>query len=116
VNEKDVQDQIFEWLIHNRALVIRINSGAKVEQETATTARRFIRFATWQAIGFVKRWAGVSDILACFEGRFVAIECKAPGKIDNVSIHQRDFLDAVTMAGGLAIVADSLDIVMEALR
>ena len=116
MNEKAVQDQIFEWLIYSGCLAIRINSGATSQKATETTARRFIRFATWQAIGYLKRAAGVSDILACVDGRFVAIECKAPGKLDNLSDHQRDFLAAVTIAGGLVIVADSLEIVMEALE
>ena len=116
MNEKAVQDQIFEWLVYSGCLAIRINSGATAQAVTETTARRFIRFATWQAIGYLKRAAGVSDILACVDGRFVAIECKAPGKSGNLTRHQFDFHLAVEAAGGLAIVADCLEDVMEALE
>lgn len=108
--EKAIQDQIYQWLVYNQALVIRVNSGAAVS-DGPNQARRFIRFATWQVLGAVAASAGVSDILCCYRGRFVAIECKAPGKTGNVSELQAAFLAAVEAAGGVAIVADSLETV-----
>jgi penicillin-binding protein-related factor A (putative recombinase) len=50
---------------------------------------------------------GVSDIIGCYMGRMLAIEIKAPN--GKVSEHQREFLDRVNAAGGLAFVARSVD-------
>lgn len=41
------------------------------------------------------------------KGRFIAVECKAPGKIENTTIFQRDFLKRLKDKGAFAIVADS---------
>lgn len=58
--------------------------------------------------------AGVSDILACIKGRFVAIEVKRPGK--KPSDLQERFLDAVNTIGGLAFWADNLQDVKDKLK
>ena len=58
--------------------------------------------------------AGVSDILACIKGRFVAIEVKRPGK--KPSDLQERFLDAVNTIGGFAFWADSLQEVKDKLK
>lgn len=57
---------------------------------------------------------GSSDILACIKGRFVGIEAKV-GR-DAVRANQRKFGTALTAAGGLYIVARSIDDVRDALR
>jgi hypothetical protein len=46
--------------------------------------------------------SGVSDIVVCFDGRFIAIECKA-GK-NKLSELQKMFQEKVAAAGGLALV------------
>ena len=51
--------------------------------------------------------AGVSDILACIRGRFVAIEVKKPG--NKPSALQENFIKAVNTVGGLGFWADSLE-------
>ena len=51
--------------------------------------------------------AGVSDIIACIKGRFVAIEVKRPGK--KPTQLQENFIKAVNTVGGLGFWADSLD-------
>lgn len=58
--------------------------------------------------------AGVSDILACIKGRFVAIEVKRPGK--KPSDLQERFLDAVNTIGGFAFWADNLQDVKDKLK
>ena len=45
---------------------------------------------------------GVSDIVACYKGLYVAIECKA-GK-NKLSELQKVFLESVAAAGGLALM------------
>lgn len=58
--------------------------------------------------------AGVSDILACIKGRFVAIEVKRPGK--KPTGLQKQFIDAINLIGGIAFWADNLDDVKEKLK
>ena len=50
--------------------------------------------------------AGTPDILACINGRFVAIEVKRPGGI--VSALQMANIKLIQQAGGVAFVAESL--------
>jgi hypothetical protein len=56
--------------------------------------------------------AGVADILGCIDGRFVAIECKAPGKYKTAELGlspvQRLFRDKVLVAGGVFICTDDV--------
>jgi len=49
--------------------------------------------------------AGVPDVLACIEGRFVAIEVKKPETKSNVSKLQEYNLERVIEAGGISLVA-----------
>ncbi len=113
--ERRMQNRIFSYLVELGALVLRINSGAMVSHPPGQP-RRFVRFVTWRIIGTVLASAGVSDLVACIGGRFVAIEVKAPGELDNVTPAQHSFLTAVRKAGGLAIVADDLEIVIDRLE
>lgn len=46
--------------------------------------------------------SGVSDIIVCHKGNYIAIECKA-GKAKPTALQQL-FLDRVCAAGGLALV------------
>ena len=52
--------------------------------------------------------SGVPDILCCWDGRFLAIEVKAPGKRSNTSDIQKRQLAGITAAGGTAIVVDDV--------
>lgn len=47
------------------------------------------------------------DILACVNGRFVAIEVKQPG--GKATVRQKLIIDQIRAAGGTAILADSAD-------
>jgi hypothetical protein len=58
--------------------------------------------------------AGSSDILACIRGRFVGIEAKV-GR-DTQRKNQSDFAAAVRQAGGVYILARSVDDVRNTLR
>lgn len=50
---------------------------------------------------------GLPDIFACVNGRFVAIETKAFGKV--ASEHQQIHLDNIKKANGIAFVADTAE-------
>lgn len=51
---------------------------------------------------------GVPDLLCCANGRFVALEIKAPGKRGNTSPLQKMQIEAINQAGGLALVVDDV--------
>lgn len=58
--------------------------------------------------------SGVPDIVACLNGRFIGIECKANG--NKPTALQTKNLNAITKAGGMAYVVDENTIkVFEAL-
>lgn len=59
--------------------------------------------------------SGTPDILACVNSRFVAIEVKRP-KGGVVSELQKSKLRKIKMAGGVAIVARSVEDVQEVLK
>lgn len=96
VVEKDIQDSILEYLAYKRILAWRNNTGAARFPGANGGKDRFIRFSR----------PGASDIFAIRHGQFIAIEVKKPGGI--LSDKQREFLDEVKEAGGIAIVAFSL--------
>lgn len=57
---------------------------------------------------------GSSDVLACIKGRFVGIEAKVGA--DRQSQKQKDFATALRQAGGVYILARSVDDVTNTLR
>jgi Holliday junction resolvase len=58
--------------------------------------------------------AGVPDIIACINGKFVAIEVKRPGQKPKPI--QEVFLNTINKCGGIAFWADNLNIVKEKIR
>ena len=58
--------------------------------------------------------SGVSDIIACIKGKFVAIEVKRPS--NKPTDLQYNFIDAVNSIGGIAFWADNLETVKEKLK
>lgn len=52
--------------------------------------------------------SGVADIIVCWDGRFVAIECKAGNK-KPTALQKRE-LDRVVAAGGIAMVINENDL------
>ena len=50
--------------------------------------------------------AGVSDIIACVKGKFIAIEVKKPG--NKPTPLQTNFINAINEIGGIAFWADNL--------
>ena len=85
-SEKQVQSEIIAYLESLNAYVVKVVRANK---------------------------AGVSDILACLNGRFIAIEVKATGKKKGVTELQKIHLEMVHASGGIAFVADDVWDVME---
>jgi Holliday junction resolvase len=49
---------------------------------------------------------GVPDIIACWRGKFLAIETKAPGRKHTVTANQKMQLEKIAASGGIAVVVD----------
>lgn len=50
---------------------------------------------------------GIPDFIVCYRGRFVGIECKAPGKERTVTVNQQRQLERIHAAQGcVAVVTD----------
>lgn len=88
--EQDIQTKIMDYISSIGGLPIKFNN-----------------------IGIYAK-AGVSDILACIKGRFVAIEVKKPG--NTPSKLQEKFINDVNSIGGFAFWADNLNDVKEKLK
>ena len=53
--------------------------------------------------------SGVPDFLCCWDGQFLAIETKAPGKRSNTTTLQNIQIAGINKAGGIAVVIDDAD-------
>lgn len=58
---------------------------------------------------------GIPDIIGCWNGWFVGIETKAPGKMKNVTPNQKMRLNEIEAAGGLALVIDNVEVLIQIL-
>jgi Holliday junction resolvase len=84
MNEQDIQRKITKWLEKEGAYVVKVIQANR---------------------------AGVADILCCWKGQFVAIEVKTPR--GRVAPLQEYHASLVVKAGGVSMVARSLDDVRE---
>lgn len=66
------------------------------------------------ANGFGK--VGIPDIICCYEGKFLAIEAKAPGKRHNTTPNQDARIDEIRAAKGWALVVDDVQQLKEFLE
>ena len=68
-------------------------------------ARGIFHWKSWQ--GPMSQPRGVADIIGCYQGRFLAIEVKRPGR--KATPEQARFLSEVCKAEGIAFVAHSVE-------
>ena len=52
--------------------------------------------------------AGIPDFICCWNGRFLAIETKAPGKARNTTTMQDREIQLIRATGGAALVIDDV--------
>lgn len=52
--------------------------------------------------------AGIPDIICCYNGRFIAIECKA-GKGKTTALQDKE-LAAIRTAGGMTVIVNELNL------
>jgi len=79
--EKDIVNAIKKMLITNGAWVVKTHGSIHT--------------------------AGLPDLLACYQGQFIALEVKRPETRHTVTARQQAFLDAIEAAGGVAGVVTS---------
>ena len=99
MRESELQSQILEYLEYRGILRTKINAG------NVFLGNRRIRLAE-------SGWADIIGMLP--GGRFLAIETKAP--LGRIRPSQLLFLGRVRTDGGLAIIAESVKDVEEALK
>ena len=95
MTEHQTQSAILDMIRLRGGVATRVNSGSAVFKRDGVT--NVIRGAE----------KGTSDILACYKGRYLAIEVKY-GK-GTVTLDQLVFLESVRSAGGITCVAYSVD-------
>lgn len=86
------------------------SDDVKYKQESTITKKVKDYLETQPDVHFYKAsdryHKGISDIIACVRGRFVAIELKKDGGV--TSPHQSLFIKQVEMAGGIGGVCDTV--------
>ena len=104
VKEIYLQRAIVEVLNYSGCVVWRTNSG---RMAGSYTNKRGITKTRMVTLGI----AGTSDIIGYLKGdaTFIAIEVKIPGREKYVTDLQKQFLDNVNDAGGIAGVATSVE-------
>ncbi len=96
--------------------MIAMEDGPMTESEIKSAIVKTLRQAgalpvvIWQ--GPMSR-KGISDLLVCFDGRFIAIEVKRPG--GRATHEQTQFIEEVEQAGGIGFIADNVGEVVERL-
>lgn len=104
--ETDLVNAVMQLITLKGGKAIRVNSGVMV-LEDSTGKKRVFKGAE----------KGTSDVIACYRGRFLAIECKI--EHNKPSDEQVRFLDQVAEADGIGMVlwdnTDCLQKVMESL-
>lgn len=63
----------------------------------------------WMPVSNGMGQVGIPDFICCFNGMFIAIETKAPGKLSGVTANQQRVIDEIKSHGGLALVVDNVD-------
>ena len=101
-NEKETQKTILDYLNTIGALAIKIYNGG------IFNPKNHKYFFPYQ------NQYGVSDIIACYKGKFIAIEVKSPGR--KPTEFQLEFLEKVKKSGGIAIWTDNIDDVINVLN
>ena len=102
VSANALTHSILEYLILRGAYAWRNNSGAARVEGNSNQRGRFIRYGK----------KGSGDILGILpNGKFLSVEVKA-GR-DRLRPEQQEFMDDINIRGGVAMVARSLDDVIE---
>lgn len=102
--ESQIQKTMLEWFKYQpNTFVWRQNSGAMYQE--SKTGRHGFKTASVD---------GISDIMGIYKGYPIAVEVKRPG--GKPTEKQTDFLTNFAKAGGIAMVASSLEEMIKDLK
>jgi Holliday junction resolvase len=79
----------------------------RVKRKVSDILRKYEAYFFFPASNGFGR-AGIPDIIACYRGQFIAIECKA-GKNTTTALQRRE-LSAIESAGGYQLVINETNI------
>lgn len=102
MSEQDLVNAVIDLIRYRGGVATRINAGMQIIGEG--DSRRVMRGAA----------AGTSDIISCYRGRYLAIECKIGSNKPTAA--QEIFLADVEAAGGIALVAWDIETVVKTLE
>jgi hypothetical protein len=98
--EADIQSEIIGFLTSKEFMVMKFNNGGHKIRGGYISAR--------------KQDVGMPDIIGMTpDGRFIGIECKAPGKLNTTSEAQKTILERINASGGVSMVVESLGQVIQ---
>lgn len=84
-------------------------------QNVGGMTKKYVNKAGKEKVHHIKfGYEGIADIIGLYKGRFLAIECKMLGKKQTLS--QLTFQADIENHGGLYILANSVDDVIEGLK
>ncbi len=104
--EKKVENQILSWLIHKGFFVFKVRTTGVFDQGLGRFRGSSHLYKT-----------GVSDIIGIFKGKFLAVEVKAPKRMDGDKVrragvltpNQVQFQREVKEHGGIALTVTSVE-------
>ncbi len=68
----------------------------------------------WKEFGGPYGTAGIPDIICCYKGRFLGLECKLPrGRLSKL---QQRAIEKINLAGGIACRVESVEDVMRVIE
>lgn len=106
LTEQEIKNSILQWLSWQRECVAWVNDSVGIFDPTKKVFRK-------RKSKYARK--GVSDIVACWRGFILCIEVKRP-KTGKLTPEQVQFIQDITRIGGMAMVARSLDDVIDFLR
>ena len=83
-----------------------------LEREIVTAIRKYLASLGsdvffWKEHGSVYGTNGVPDIICCYKGRFLGLECKLPG--GRLTELQKRAIEKINRAGGVACRVESME-------
>ena len=86
-----------------------------LERDIVTAIKRYLASLGsdvffWKEHGSVYGTNGVPDIICCYKGRFLGLECKLPG--GRLTELQKRAIEKINRAGGVACRVESVEDVM----
>lgn len=86
----------------------KMTPEAKVKRDVTTMLKQRGAYYFYPVAGALGARAGIPDIIVCYRGWFIAIECKAgKGKATDYQLNQ---IEAIQKADGIAFVVNELNI------